>query len=129
MKYVLDASVIIDYLRTKRSDNPFYVLRPTHDFILSLITLTELYSGKSAHEGGSIQNLLEDILGGVEIVIPTRDTAKRAGKLRSDYQLSLGDAFVAALALERNIAVVTFDRKAFGKIKELRLYKKTPLPT
>lgn len=122
MKYVLDASVIIDYLRTKRLDNPFFALRPTHDFTISLITLAELYSGRSAHEGGSVQRLLEDILGGVEIVTPTQETAKHAGKLRSDYQLSLGDAFVAALALELGLPIVALDRKAFARINNLQLY-------
>lgn len=122
MKYVLDVSVIIDYLRTKRSDNPFFSLRPTNDFVLSLVTLAELYSGKSAHEGGSVQRLLEDILSGVEVVISNQESAKRAGKLRSDYQLSLGDAFVAALALEMDLRLVTLDRKAFSRVKSLRLY-------
>lgn len=122
MKYVLDASVIIDYLRTKRSDNPFIVLRPNHDFALSPVTLAELYSGKSAHEGGSVQRLLEDILSGVEVVISNQESAKRVGKLRWQYQLSLGDAFVAALALELDVPVVTLDRKAFTRVKGLRLY-------
>lgn len=122
MKIVLDASVVIDYLRTKRQDNLFFRLRPTHDFVVSLVTVAELYSGKSVHENESMQTRLEDIITGSEIVMPTIETAKAAGKLRARYQLSLGDAFVAALALEMKLALLTLDTKDFKQVKDITLY-------
>lgn len=122
MKLVLDSSVIIDHLRTKKLSTIFFEAWQWHDLVISLVTVAELYSGKSVQSPGTARDELEDILTGVDIVSPTLETAKLVGDLRARYQLSLGDAFVAALALELKISVATLDRKAFGRIKDLRFY-------
>lgn len=123
MNVVIDSSIIIDFLR--RSDNEELISRQiieNEDIVLSLVTVAELYSGKSAHKEGKSKNLLNKILDTAEIVIPAIDDAKEVGEFRSDYQISLGDAFVAQLAIRKNYPLATLDRKAFGKIARLKLY-------
>lgn len=122
MKLVFDSSVVVDHLRTKKLSTTFFEAWKSYDIVLSLITVAELYSGTSVQLPGQARSELEDILSGADVITPSLDTAKRVGNLRSHYQLSLGDAFVAALALEFDVPVVALDRKAFTRVKGLRLY-------
>lgn len=124
MQVIVDASVIIDYIRRKAPESSFYIqLTDRKDqIVLSLVTVAELYSGSSAHKRGRSREILEKILTGAEISIPTLKDAVTAGKLRAEYQLSLGDAFIAELAIRKKYPLATLDRKAFGKIARLKLY-------
>lgn len=123
MKLVLDSSLVIDHLRIKKLSTTFYETWKSHDFVMSLVTVAELYSGKSVQPPGSAREELEDILSGLQIVTPTLETVKLVGDLRAQYQLSLGDAFVAALAIEMKLPLVTLDAKDFKKVKEITLYR------
>lgn len=124
MQVTIDTSLIIDYLRRSKdaSKSPFVRIRDKTSMTVSLVTVAELYAGKSAQAGGIQRHLLDELLTGVDIVTPTLETAKTVGRLRWEHQLSLGDAFVAALALELDVPVVALDRKAFTRVKSLRLY-------
>lgn len=119
MKTVLDASVVIDYLRKKQDAVGAGLLV---DGTLSLMTAAELYSGKSAQASGEQLRMLEEILSCCEVVIPDLEAAKEVGKLRSLYQLSLGDAFVTQLALATGLPLATLDKKAFSRIPGLKFY-------
>ncbi len=123
MKLVLDSSIVIDHLRTKKLSTAFFDAWNSHDFMISLVTVAELYSGKSVQSPGPARRELEDILSGIEVVSLTLTTVKRVGDLRARYQLSLGDAFVAVLAIEQQSQVLTLDRKDFEKVKEITLYR------
>lgn len=122
MRLILDSSLVIDHLRIKKLSSVFFKTWKEHDLAISLITVAELYSGKSVQTLGAPREELEDILAGIQIVTPTIETVKLAGGLRARYQLSLGDALVAALAIEEKLPILTLDTKAFGKIKEIKLY-------
>lgn len=119
MKTVLDASVVIDYLRKKQGGIGASLLV---DGSLSLMTVAELYSGKSAQASGEQLRMLGEILSRCEVVIPDLEVAKEVGKLRSQYQLSLGDAFVTQLALATGLPLATLDKKAFSRIPGLKFY-------
>lgn len=93
----------------------------SYDLIVSLITVTELYSGKSVQTAKG-RKVLEDILAGVEIRIPDLELAIKAGELRAKYQLSLADSYIACLAMDLGLPLSTFDLSDFGKIKELKIY-------
>lgn len=122
MKVVIDTSVAIDYLRMGDSKETLYMtLSGKEEFVMSLITVAELYSGRSAQKNEKQKELIEKMLKGVEVVIPSLDTAKEAGKLRAEYQLSLGDAFIAALALDLNVRLATLNVRDFKQIKGLKL--------
>lgn len=123
MKVVVDTSIAIDYLRRRDSKESLYTaLSSKERLVMSLITVAELYSGKSAQAEGKQRELIEEMLEGIEVVIPSLDTARRVGELRSRYELSLADAFVATLAIEMDLLLATLDKKAFEKITEVKLY-------
>lgn len=122
MKVIVDTSVIVDFLRTKSLQSVYVKVKKNSDVIFSLITVAELYSGKSVQEEGLERKTLEKIIHGAEIGIPDLQFAERVGKLRARYKVSLADAFIAVLALDYNVPLATLDKKAFGKIKGLKLY-------
>ena len=110
MKVVVDTSVIVDYLRTKDLKSLFVKIKNTGDIVISLITVAELYCGKSVQEAGPERETLEGIAGGAEIMIPDLKIAKSAGYLRAKYQSSLADAFIASLAIEMDLPLATLDK-------------------
>lgn len=126
MTVVVDTAVIIDYLRTNSETCLFLQLvKQEYQLAASIITPAELFSGKTAQSSGKQRQLIEQVIGGLQLISPTLNTARLAGELRFTYQLSLADAFIAALALEISAPLATLDQKAFGKIKNLHLYSFT----
>ncbi|MBI5613439.1 PIN domain-containing protein [Candidatus Gottesmanbacteria bacterium] len=124
MKVILDASVIIDHLRQPNKQNTFLArISFESEGVISLVTVAEVYSGKKVQVPGKQQDDLRIIFAGTEIVIPEKTTAMTVGLLRARYAMSLGDAFIAALAMERDLSIATLNDKDFRKIKEVRLYE------
>ena len=123
MRIVADTSVLIDFLRAKEADKSlFYQLNQENYLIISLITVAELYSGKSAQTKAG-KTRLNSVFEGLEIKIPDMEDAIRAGEIRYRYQLGIMDAFIASLALKLNIPLITLDQKAFSRIKNLKLFQ------
>lgn len=118
MKVVIDASVVIHWLRT--GDDSFL---SEDEVSISAVTIGELFSGASAQTGGSQRQKIIRLLKGWKQVKPATEDAILAGELRYKYKLSLGDAFVAALAVEQDLPLLTLDSRAFRKIKGLKLYR------
>lgn len=116
MKVVIDASVVIHWLRTGDDS-----LLAENDISIPTVTIAELFSGASAQTGGSQRPKIVQILKGWKQVKPSTEDAIFAGELRYKYKLSLGDAFVAALAVEQNLPLLTLDSRAFKKIPGLKL--------
>lgn len=127
MKLILDASVVIDFLRRKDKLNSLYMQAAYEefDFVMSGVTVAEVFSGASAQKGGKQNQEWETILSGIEIRGVDIETARVTGKIRNTYRLSLGDAFVAALALEENLTLATLDSGDFRRVKGLKLYQKS----
>lgn len=126
MEAVIDTSILIDYLRKADKDCLFLQIIHQAKMYISLITVAELYSGRSAQKSDKIKKMIKEMLEGIEIVIPTVDLAKKAGYLREKYQLSLPDAFIAALALEKNILLITLDKRDFSRIDGLKMRPEKP---
>src|SRR3989338_97813 len=123
MRIVADTSVLIDFLRAKEADKSlFYQLNQENYLIISLITVAESYSGKSA-QTKSGKTRLNTVFEGREIKIPDMEDAIRAGEIRYGYQLGIMDAFIASLALKLNIPLITLDQKAFSRIKNLKQFR------
>lgn len=122
MKVFIDSSVIIDHFRTytKNKQTLFQELSDTCDVLyFSLITVGELFSGKSAEKSESkIMELFK--LG--EIISLDIFLMKEAGKIRRETNISLLDSIIAASALKLNLPVATLNTKDFSKIKGLKLY-------
>ena len=114
--------MMVDYLRRKdRGISVYAALKGREDIVISFVTVTELYSGKSSREREG-KGVIEDLLTGVEVKYADFDRSKMAGELRRDYQLSLGDSFVAQLALDQDLEVATLDKKAFSRVLGLKFY-------
>lgn len=87
------------------------------------VTVAEVFSGASAQKGGKQNREWETILSGIEVRGVDIETARVVGKIKNTHRLSLGDAFVAALAVELNLPLATLDSGDFKKIKGLKLYQ------
>ena len=123
MKIVADTSVLIDFLRSKSPQNSFfYNLISGNDVIISLITVAELFSGKSAQTKIGREKLF-NLIDGLEVRIPDLKDAVAAGEIRSEYQLSLADAFIASLALKLNLPLATLNQKDFTPVSRLKLHQ------
>jgi tRNA(fMet)-specific endonuclease VapC len=124
MKILIDSSVIIDFLRRKDKENTLFAkLVEKYDLVVSLISVTELYSGKSIQEQETAKKILDDIISGMEIYIPNIEIALFAGSLRAKYQLSLADSYIASTAIVNDFSLTTLDTKDFSKIKDLKMIK------
>ena len=121
MVIVVDTSVLIDFLRQPQKQGCLFLqLAKKYDLAVSFITIAELYSGKSSQNQEGIK-ILETLLSGVAVHFPDGELLKEAGTLRCAYNLSLADAFIAALALRLKIPLSTLNTKDFLKIKDLTL--------
>jgi len=122
MRIVSDTSILIDFLRTKLPEESiYYKLIQENYLIISIITVAELFSGKSAQTKKGKEKL-NDLFKGIEIRIPYMEDAVRAGEIRYKHQLSMADAMVAALALKLNLPLVTLDQKSFERFKSLDIF-------
>jgi predicted nucleic acid-binding protein len=108
---LVDTDVFIDHLRGHQrfvsgGDRVFY----------SILTRAELFAGKNA-DAEPIALLLS---GFAELAID-RSIAERGGGLRRSLGISLPDALIAATALERELVLVTRNKRDFERIPELSL--------
>ncbi len=121
---VLDADVVIDYLRQPQRQTVLRKLLHSNDLqvFLPAVCLTELYVGKSAAKPKEKQNL-EQLVERVEIILANEYISTKAGILIRNYKdLYLADALVAASTLFKNYPLCTFNKSHFEKIKGLKLF-------
>jgi len=119
---LLDTSIFIDYLRQKNKEkSPLFKLTD-NNFYISLITHTELFSGKSVWEKKARQEEIETILYKITILPFSIETSKLAGKLRATYNTDLIDSIIAATAIINNLELVTLNAKDFKPIPDLKIY-------
>lgn len=119
---VVDTSILIEFLRVKQKRTTYqYILEKNFLPVVSFITVAELWAGKSVWEDAKIKENLEKLFSGMKIVYPNFKVLVRAGELRAKYNISLLDAFIAALALEENLPLVTLNKKDFLRIKDLNV--------
>jgi tRNA(fMet)-specific endonuclease VapC len=127
MKLLLDTSVLIDVLRLRkqRRDWLAQVARDGHSLSTTTLNVAEIYAGMRPGE----ESQTEALLAGLESYEINGTDARVAGKLKSSWarkgrSLTLDDAIIAAITIERGCALVTDNRKDFP-MAEVRLY---PLP-
>jgi predicted nucleic acid-binding protein len=123
---LLDTSVIIDYLRMSKNKDQtvlFQLTEKKYAFAISLITYTELYSGRGVWEKEGAHRELDIALSYMKILPFEKDTAKKAGEIRAKFRTDILDAIIAATAIVHNMELVTLNVKDFEKIKDLKLFK------
>jgi predicted nucleic acid-binding protein len=117
MRYMLDSTFVIDYLR----DDAIAVARFAQVFadgdeaVINEIVVCEVRAGLPDAVVAAFDALLEP----TEFVQPGPDTAMRAGQWRVESRrrgrvLSLGDALIAATAEATNAAVLTRNLRDFA---------------
>lgn len=124
-RLLVDTSVLIDFLRrADKSQTIFSVLaeKMEHQFCASIVTHTELYSGKSIWEFSKRRQELEALMIGLTLLPLSSEISQRAGKIAAEYNLDLVDAIIAGTAVQYDLPLVTLNVRDFKKIKGLKLF-------
>ncbi len=126
-KVLLDSSVIVDFLRVKDKNSTLLqqLADKNYKFYISIISHTELYAGKIVWEKALARQQLEFILTGMDVLNLDKDLSKNAGKIRSEYNLEIADAIIAATSLAHKLELVTLNKKDFEKIGGIKLFTKS----
>ena len=122
--YLLDTSVIIDTLNSKRGrrDLLLGLVKQGHLLACCSINVTEVYAGMRPKE----QTATEEFLRSLEYYHLSWPVARLAGLLNRDHArkgttITVSDASVAAVAIAHQLTLMTDNVKDFP-MKELSLY-------
>lgn len=128
-KILLDTSVIIDFVRrnNKESTILFRLTKKGYRPCISILTHTEVYSGKSVWEQHSARYEVEKLFSGMEILPLESEISKKAGEIKAHSNSTLIDAIIAATALVHGLELSTLNNKDFEHIKNLRLFSEESL--
>ena len=124
---IFDTNIIIDHIRQiPGKDPPFKKhLRenPDENFAISVISIQELYEGKST-KNESADKILLATISPLKVFKYDYDTAQLAGEIARDSKapIDFADAAIAATSILNNARLYTLDKKDFSGIKELQLY-------
>ena len=108
-KILLDTDVLIDHLRGHRP-------LPEADAAISVISRAELFAGDKGQET-SVEALFEEC----EEVEVDASIARTAGRLKRHTKLQIADALIAATAIERQLPLMTRNRRHFEQVANLTL--------
>ncbi len=126
MNYLLDTDIIIYWLN---NTYPSIQQRIEHvdnnQIYISSITVAELYFG--AYNSSKIDeniNLLEEFTSEIGILPLDKKCGKVFGKIKSDLKntgeiVNDSDLFIASIAINNNLCLVTNNEKHFSRIKDL----------
>ncbi len=122
---IIDTSILIDYLRRPQVDSPFkeFIKQNQEEkMVISILTIQELYAGKSSREAKR-ESFFLDIIDKMEILPYNFETAQLAGELTRDYDTNFEfpDAAIAATAILNKAKLLTLNKKDFKGIKGLKL--------
>lgn len=129
MKYILDTDWIINLLAgNKEAEEKIQHLDPD-DIVISLITVAEIYEGAYAYSNPdehlqsfrvffSNFKLVNLNLSVMEKFAEIRSYLRRTGKIISDFDILLG-----ATALHHGFTVLTYNKKHFERIPDLKIYQ------
>lgn len=124
---VIDTNIIIDHLRLQKKQQDSKLIKiakkmPKEVLALSMISVQELYEGRSTKDDQKEQYLLATI-SPLKILPYTYEIAKLAGEIGRDANrpIELADAAIAATAILNNAALLTDNKKDFSDIKNLHI--------
>jgi predicted nucleic acid-binding protein len=125
MRLLLDTSVLIDALRSRRARRRWLaeLLRAGHSLETSALNVAEVYAGMRPEEEGPTKAFLGALL--CHSITPS--AGEKAGQLKSQWArrgrtLALADTLVAAVAIGQECVLVTDNRRDFP-MAEVRLYE------
>jgi len=124
MRMLLDTSVLIDALRSRRARRAWLaeLVRNGHSLETSAWNVAEVYAGMRPEE----EERTKVFLGALLCHPITASAGERAGRLKNQWArigrtLTLADTMVAAIAIEQKCVLVTDNRKDFP-MPQVRLY-------
>ena len=127
MKYLLDTSAVVNFLRGKQSINESVIKAGA---AVSIITRAELFYGalKSKQPKRNldlVNGFLEEL--GINTVNLSEGIVLTYARLKTQLEkqgrrLDEFDLLIAARALENNFTLVTDNAKHFSRIKDLRIF-------
>lgn len=125
-KFLLDTSIIIDFLRRKDKEETYLFKLSEEDLYISIITHTELYAGKSVWEKKTARKELEELFSGIDILPLNKEISSLSGRLKAFHQnLSLLDCIIAATAIYFKLDLVTLNTKDFGVLEDIKIFKES----
>lgn len=124
MKLLLDTSILIDVLRLRNRRREWLaeLVRGGHVLSTTTLNIAEIFVGMRPTE----EARTEALLSGLELYELNGASARLAGRLKNTWArkgrtLTLTDMIVAAIAIERDCALLTDNRKDFP-MPEVQLY-------
>lgn len=122
---ILDTNIIIDHLRRPFEKSKLRQIEekiPLKDLAISIITVQELYEGKSTRDEVQERTLLETI-NPLAVLPYTYEVAQIAGKLARDLsrRTEFPDAAIAATTILNKASLFTLNKKDFKGVKKLKL--------
>ena len=129
---LVDTSVIIDFLRSRKKDQTLFFklfVKEKHQLALPLVVVSELWAGQSLDQP-SVRRKLQNLINQSTILKSNLETAKLTGRIirrlsRKGQIISYQDVAIAACAKYYQLPLVTLNLKDFKKIQNLLLYKQT----
>jgi hypothetical protein len=124
MRLLLDTSVLIDVLRSRRGRRELLakLAREGHGLATTALNVAEVFAGMRPEE----RTQTEAFLDALDCYALTRTAGQLAGTLKGQWSrkgrtLTIADAIVAAVALENDCILMTDNRKDFP-MPELEQY-------
>ncbi len=124
---ILDTNIIIDHLRQRGSATTLLMEMakrvPKANLAISLLTVQELYEGRSTRDSVKEDYLLATIAP-LRILPYTFETAEFAGKIARDLlrPIEFVDAGIAATAIINKAELATLNTGDFQGIPDLEIY-------
>lgn len=109
---LVDTDVFIDHLRGACR----LPVDDDDDVSCSVVTLCELYAGSRVDEGA-----VRTLLAPFTPLVVDRAVAERAGRVRRETGTRIGDALIAATALEHDLTLMTRNIRDFAQVPGLLL--------
>lgn len=128
ISYLVDTSVIIDYLRGK--ERAVSLLNSLEgDFFSSYVCLAELYEGVyRANNKKKTTEIIANFFATLSGIYGlNEEVAKKFGEIRADLKqkgtiIEDLDLMLGATCIVHDLTLITFNQKHFSHIKTLRLY-------
>jgi predicted nucleic acid-binding protein len=132
MIYVLDASVIIKWFSEEEYTNTAIEIRNkffkcTYELAAPDLILYEVSNALRFNPKFDEEDVIEAVSSlfdmGISIIVPTPRVVKSSITMAFKYNITIYDAFYAALAGEIGFTFVTADSKLYQKIKDLKFVR------
>jgi len=123
---IIDTNIIIDHLRQTKKISLLKKLQQTttEKMAISIISIQELFAGKSTRKKTNTNTLLS-IINSLEILPYNYQIAKLAGQINRDLDnpIEFADIAIAATTVYHQSLLFTLNQKHFQNIPKLKLFQ------